>query len=367
MKRVLLAMTLGLIVWACSEEDEPTTSTDNFDRAAMLINWADNIIIPGYEAYVEQLTNLSAAKDAFLEARTEDNLVTLRSSWLDAYISWQKVSMFEIGKAETLTLRDYTNIFPTDATQIEENVATEDYNLELPSTRSQQGFPAIDYLINGSADSDAAIVTRFEENKAMQDYLSNLVDRLSQLSSAVLDDWKNGYRDTFVEKDGSSASSSVNKMTNDYIFYYEKALRAGKIGIPAGVFSNTPLSDRVEALYKKDVSKVLYDNALQATIDFFNGKHFDGNGEGESLKSYLDFLNTISEGENLSAIINNQFNAAQEAGDQFLGDNFFEEVENSNTDMLKTYDELQSNVILMKVDMLQALNIKVDYVDADGD
>lgn len=35
--------------------------------------------------------------------------------------------------------------------------------------------------------------------------------------------------------------------------------------------------------------------------------------------------------------------------------------------MLQTYDELQKNVILMKVDMLQALNINVDYVDADGD
>ena len=35
--------------------------------------------------------------------------------------------------------------------------------------------------------------------------------------------------------------------------------------------------------------------------------------------------------------------------------------------MLNTYNELQRNVILMKVDMLQAMDISVDYVDADGD
>jgi hypothetical protein len=35
--------------------------------------------------------------------------------------------------------------------------------------------------------------------------------------------------------------------------------------------------------------------------------------------------------------------------------------------MLGAYDELQRNVILMKVDMLQALSIDVDYIDADGD
>ncbi len=35
--------------------------------------------------------------------------------------------------------------------------------------------------------------------------------------------------------------------------------------------------------------------------------------------------------------------------------------------MLTAYDELQKAVVLLKVDMLQALNIQVDFVDADGD
>ena len=35
--------------------------------------------------------------------------------------------------------------------------------------------------------------------------------------------------------------------------------------------------------------------------------------------------------------------------------------------MLLTYDAIQSTVILLKVDMLQKLNVSVDYADADGD
>ena len=35
--------------------------------------------------------------------------------------------------------------------------------------------------------------------------------------------------------------------------------------------------------------------------------------------------------------------------------------------MTKAYDELQKAVVLLKVDMLQAFNVNVDYVDADGD
>ena len=35
--------------------------------------------------------------------------------------------------------------------------------------------------------------------------------------------------------------------------------------------------------------------------------------------------------------------------------------------MLRLYDELQQLTVLLKVDLLQALGINVDYVDADGD
>jgi hypothetical protein len=34
---------------------------------------------------------------------------------------------------------------------------------------------------------------------------------------------------------------------------------------------------------------------------------------------------------------------------------------------LRTYDDIQATVVLLKVDMLQVLNINVDYADADGD
>lgn len=367
MKKLFWILIFGLAFTACDNEEGPTeVNQDNFDRAAMLANWADNIIIPAYEAYVAGLTTLSGAKDEFLSNATETNLLSLRDSWLNAYIAWQRVSMFEIGKAEQLSLRDYTNVFPTDAAKIEEHIAGGNYNLTLPSTRSQQGFPALDYLLSGSADTDAEIVARFNDSQSMKDYLNALVVRLTDLTGQVLEDWKNGYRDTFVSNDGSQASSSVNKLANDFLFYYERALRAGKVGIPAGVFSNTPLSDRVEAFYKKDVSKVLFEAAFEAVVDFFNGRHFDGMGAGESLAGYLNFVNAVSGGEKLSALINAQFEATRKAAEA-LGDNFYEAVETDNLSMLKLYDALQANVILMKVDMFQALNIKVDYVDADGD
>ena len=183
----------------------------------------------------------------------------------------------------------------------------------------------------------------------------------------MLDDWKNGYRDTFVNNEGSEATSSFNKLVNDYIFYYEKHLRAGKIGIPAGVFTGSSAPEKVEGLYSGK-SKELFMAGLDATQAFFNGKSPDSNlaVEGIGLKTYLDFVQDISGGEDLGELINVQFESAKQQAEE-LEENFSIQVETDNSVMLQTYDELQKNVVNMKVDMLQALNIRVDYVDADGD
>lgn len=122
----------------------------------------------------------------------------------------------------------------------------------------------------------------------------------------------------------------------------------------------------MEAYYRKDLSKQLLLEALDAAQNFFNGKHYNSNETGESLETYLDYLNSIKNGDDLSSLINNQFESAREEI-QNLDANLAEQVESENSEMLSAYDELQRNVVYMKVDMLQALNINVDYVDADGD
>lgn len=368
---VLKVLLFTLVIFSVScDSGTNEASNDNFDRGAMLANWADNIIIPAYKNYSSKVNAMSSASEEFIATPTEDNLLSLRNQWQSAYLAWQWVAMFEIGQAESVSLQSYTNLYPANTAEIETNIASGNYNLELPSRRDQQGFPAIDYLINGLRDTDVEIVSVFNDAQTGQEYktyLSDVVARLKSLTDEVVEDWENGYRDTFVSNDGSSATGAVNKMTNDYIYYFEKNLRASKIGVPAGIFSiNGTHADKVEAFYLPTYSKSLYDEALKASIAFFNGQHFDSSVTGESFSSYLDYLNTIKEGEDLTKLINDQFDEIELTGN-LMSENLSEQVETDNTLMLNTYDELQENVVYFKVDMLQALNIKVDYVDADGD
>ncbi len=367
MKKGVLCIWVALLS-ACGGEKTQEV-TDDFDRGIMLTNWADNIIVPSYEGYQTAVKELKTAGNDFTTAPDADKLTALRSKWLEAYKAWQYVSMFEIGKAESLNLRDYTNIYPTNASEIEANISSGEYNLELPSKRDEQGLPALDFMINGLGDNDADIVAKYtdqQQGQAYKTYLTDLIARLETLIDAVVQDWKGNYRDAFVADNGSSATSVTNKLINDYVLYYEKFLRAGKIGIPGGVFSGTPIPTAVEAYYHGEISKELLLISLDAVQHFFNGQHFNKTTKGESMASYLDYLNTIKNGEDLSGLINAQFEVARTKAGQ-LKTNLSTQVNENNNQMLETYDELQKNVVLLKVDMLQALNVKVDYVDADGD
>lgn len=361
---------IALLVAACSSDsDNPAETEDSFNRGAMLANWADNIIIPAYSSFNSKASQLNNLTAEFTTSPTVENLQTLQTAWKVAYVSFQNVSMFEIGKAEELRFRNRLNVYPTNVAQIESFIAGSTYDFALPSTIDKQGFPALDYMLNGLGETDTEIVTFYTSNSnaaGYKNYLQTLSETISALSNEVLTSWTGGYRDAFVANTSSSASGAVDKLTNDYIFYFEKSLRAGKVGIPAGVFSNGTLPQNVEAFYKKDISKELLLEAINTSRDFFNGKSFDGSNTGQGFKTYLDYLNTIKNGANLSELINDQFTVATNKADE-LNANFVQQIDTDNSKMLATYNELQRIVVLFKVDMIQALDVSIDYVDADGD
>lgn len=364
MKKLFLILIVCNL-FSCGEDDNAQPA-DTFDRKAMLTHWADNIIIPGYTTFAEKTTELEAASAAFASAPNETTLGALRISWEETYLVWQQVAMYDIGKAEEVLLRNNLNIYPVDTDALEANISAGNYNLELPSTNDQQGFPALDYLLYGVRTNEADLVMLYNEEEAYRTYLQAVTARIKSLTQIVLDDWTDGYRDEFIASDGNSATASVDRFVNDYIFYYEKHLRAGKVGIPAGVFSGAPLENTVEAYYRRDLSKRLLLTALDAVQNFFNGQHFNGTLTGPSLVAYLTELNAEKAGTPLADVINEQFNTSRTQAETLM-DDFTTQIVDDNTAMLSTYDQLQLNVVNLKVDMLQVLNINVDYVDADGD
>tara|TARA_B100000780_G_scaffold276619_1_gene245547 strand:+ start:629 stop:1825 length:1197 start_codon:yes stop_codon:yes gene_type:complete len=351
-----------------SNTNNPTTPT-SFDREAMLVFWADSIIVPAQQKFQTDLFSLSNSISDFSTNSSQVSLDLVRENWFNAYKSWQRIEMFNIGKAEEINFGVRMNVYPVDTERVEANILSSDSDIENPNDYAAQGFPAIDYLLYGIGTNDSEILEKYtSENSKYLAYLLILSNKMTELTDSVISDWNNSYRDNFVASIDNTATSSINKLTNDFIYYYEKGFRANKIGIPAGVFSGGTLLDRVEAYYRRDISKILAIEAINSVSDFFNGISFNGNTSltGISFKDYIEFLETIKNDTPLGQLIIDQFESAKTSINN-LNDDFTVQLENNKLDMLITYDVIQVAVVLLKVDMLQALNINVDYIDADGD
>ena len=361
--------TFLMLLVSCSEDDSSTEQSDNFNRQEMLANMANNIIIPAYENFNAKVTDLVARKNSFVEVQNVSTLEQVRNAWKETYRAWQKVSMFQIGKAEEISFSSFMNSYPVSVENVVKNISNKTYDLSAVSKQDEQGLPALDYLLNGLATTDDEIIgiyTNATNGKSYVDYLDAVVNRMAEMSNVVLTDWKTSFKSDFITNNGSSATSSLDKIVNDYIYHYERNLRAGKIGIPAGVFSKELLANKIEAFYDGTLSKELFLINLQAMQDLFNGKSFNDTTNGPGFSNYLRFLNTLKNGKKLDDLINNQFEQVKEIA-KSLAENLSQQVQQDNTLMLQTYDALQKNVVFLKVDMLQAMSISVDFVDADGD
>lgn len=368
MRKCISILLVALIIVACGTSDDNNgdqTGTDNYNRSELLENMADNIIIPSYEDFQVKLTTLQTTITAFTAAPSQSALEQLRIDWLTAYGAWQHVELFNIGKAEELQYTFYMNVYPANETDINTAISTGNYDLNSANFHDAQGFPAIDYLIHGIGNSDAEIISKYTGENAInyKKYLNAISTQMIDLTKQVVSHWENGYRDSFVTNTASSATGAISKMANDFIYYYEKGFRANKLGIPAGVFSNgTVYPQYVEGYYQNDVSKQLALEAFKTVVNFYNGKAFGTNIKGESFKSYLEALDR----EDIQSSITEKLKAAENAINT-LDISFSNQVKTDNEKMTLAYDVIQKVIPLLKVDMAQAFNVRIDYVDADGD
>jgi hypothetical protein len=215
-------------------------------------------------------------------------------------------------------------------------------------------------------DNDSNIVLGYysgNEGSKYLSYLNALIAKMILNTNEVQNYWASNS-DAFINSPGNTANSNLNLLTNDFIYYFEKGLRANKIGIPCGRWDNyQPYEKGVEAYYRKNLSKRLSLESLNACKKFFSGVHHVNNQSGES---YIDYLLYKSGNNNLSENIINQMNESELALEN-LNDDFIQQLSSDNLPMMEAYDELQRVVVLLKTDLLINLSITVDYVDADGD
>jgi hypothetical protein len=370
--KYLYLILISILFFACSSGNgssgDPIIPTDNFSRTTLLENLTNNIIVPAHVNLQSKLENLNNKLVNFTTNQTPTNFSELRNSYVSTYIAWQSVEMFNDGKAEEINYIKKMNSYPCNTTTINNNIIEQEYDLNASNWPSftSQGLPALDYLLYGLDNDSNLVINNYTDpvnGSKYLDYLNSIINQMTMNTDDVVQYWQ-ANATSFIDSDANTATSSLNLLTNDFIYYYEKGLRANKIGIPCGKWNDYQIYEiGVEAYYRKDISKRLALESLSACKNFFRGVGFNSNIiEGQS---YIDYLTNNGDADISTDIISGLDLAKDKINN--LDNNFRLQLLNDNSSMLEAYDALQQVVVDLKTDMLISLQITVDYVDADGD
>ena len=360
MKKIFLLLVFSIALFSCNDDNGDSENNEAFDRGALLSEWANDFIIPDFETAAAANAKLVTAKNEFIENASELNLVNLRTSYLDAYKAFQLVEKYNIGKAEELNFILNLNAFPTDVVKIQSNVENQaTVNLSSVLNQNAQGFPALDYLINGLGTTNTEIVAFYTgtEKDNYLSYLSKLVDRINSLNNQILTDWKGNGKRSFTGNSSSSVNGSVNIFVDKYINYFERRLRSAKVGVPLGHFTTEPFPQNIESLFKPEESRLLLKEAFNGARELYFGK----NGNSSLSQTIKNLGNT-----ELDMKLRQLFEAAESTIGE-LDSNLKLQVETDITKMRETRDALQRIVVLLKVDAASTLSISILSPDSDGD
>jgi len=351
----LISISVGLL--SCAPNDDAPDTTTSFDRKAMLENYADNLIIPGYVVLDANLATLETELDAFIGAPSQTGLESLRQAFVLAWLSWQDVSAFEVGPAMEQTLRPNLNVFPTDTSLIEANITSGSYNLETAANLDAKGFPALDYLLYHQ--DAAAVVASFSEANR-QAYLKELVSRMRTRVTAVLTGWQNGYRATFLAATGIDVGSSTSQLFNETVRDYED-MRRFKVGDCIGVrFLGEIQPYQVEGFFSgQSLNLVL--RHLSAHQRIFKGASVAG-VDGIGFEEHLAAVDGSSISQDLQGHL---ANGAQKL--EALGEPLHLACTAQTQAVQEAYDDLQRGVVSYKSEASSALSILITYQDGDGD
>jgi uncharacterized protein len=358
MKNTLL-IALALLFFACGKDENNTPTDTGFDRKAMLENIADNVIIPAYAELTVEIETLNNAILAYSSSPTEAGINSIKSAYLDSYKKWQHCSSFEFGPAEESMLRNNLNIYPTDTAKISSNIGLGSYDLQSVNNYAAKGFPALDFLLYGSANPHAYFTNATLGAKRLK-YLQDLMSEMRSKILAANNAWKGSYRATFVNNTGTETGSSVSLLVNQLNQNLDN-IKNAKVGIPLGkkTFGETRPGDS-EALYS-GISTELLTESIKSLEEVYTGKSglgFDDYLEKLAAKSYT--------GASLNSSIKTQFTLIYSAL-SLINTPISDAVINDKTDTDKAWSELVTLLIYTKTDMPSALSVTITYSDNDGD
>jgi len=361
---LIASITIAFVNCGKKKKVTPEDPKEVFDKEAMLVNMADNVIIQSYNSFKIALDSLNQVYSNFKLSNSLSDFQLVKQKFSVAYLKYQRCDLFEMGPAESVSVRSNFNIFPADTTQIKSNITSGSYDLGIITNIDAKGFPAIEYLLYGNNTSEANSLASFTASVNRQKYVSDLLAEMSTKTNYVCTNWNSTYRNTFISSLGTDVGSSIGFLVNQLNFQLDY-LKNAKIGTPLGKKTlGTPVPGSCEGFYT--AKSVMYAQETLTLIENTYLGRSNSGSNGKGLDDYLVHLDIKYNGGLLNDAINTQFAVAKQKLN-LIGNPLSNEVLVNSSVVDAAYVELVKLLVLLKTDMPSSLGVVITYQDGDGD
>jgi hypothetical protein len=332
----------------------------------MLAHYADNTVIPAYEHLLSKVATLATYAATLEIEPNEANLIAAQNAWVEAYRAWQSANAFNFGPAGEQGLRkgliEEIGTFPVSPSKIEAILATGIYNFN-DFNRDARGFLTVEYLLFAPTESGNGSIERLG-NQFARELLTALVGNIQERVQLVHTEWTSGYRNTFVNNNGTDVGSSTSQFYNEFVRSFE-ALKNFKAGLPLGLRPGQVAAapHLVEARFsgKSREMMELHFNAIENIWTGRDGQDRDGLG-------FEDYLQTVVGGPALIEATKAQIGQVRAAFDAVPFDpSFADQTVNQPEAPTALHMELQKQTRFFKSDMSSLLGIAITFSSGDGD
>ncbi len=375
-----------LLAQSCKKDSTSTTdSFSNLDRKSILSSIATNVVIPETKAFESSAKSLQTESDSFQSHPTLAGLLSLKSKWKIALLSWRMIEFLELGPMENATSGiiadiDYGYTRPSDLSSLpaSNDIETLLSRSALVSSSTLdsfgakvKGFSAIEYLLFSLTSSDQQVLSSYitgNSAKVRLSYLQALCNQLADRAAIISSGWdpaKGNYTSTFVKADGRDINSSFGKLINalvkeNEILKNERTSRSlGKLN--SGIHQPEAIENRISAASWESVQA-----SIQGMKNIFEG-NISGMPASPGIDDLLNELNSQFEGgQKLSEVTEGQFNLTI-AKTQGQSVSMYESAKSNPALIENLYNELKKLLVLIKVDMTSNVGVLLTYTDNDGD
>lgn len=290
MKTSTLALMTPLALAACGSDDGGSAA--GFDDRAVIVAFADDVVVPTYELLAARAVALKSAVDSLALLPNEGTLDVARDAWVDTRAPWEQSEGFLFGPVDSFGIDPALDTWPLNRTDLDGVLGTDDaltpsYVSNLAP--SLKGFHTMEYLLFGA--DGAKVAGDFDAREL--DYLKAIAADFVALTDRLAKSWTTGesglaaYRDLFASAGEAgnpsypSLASAAQEIVTGMIGICDEVAN-GKIADPYD--ARDPLLEESQFSHN---SLTDFQNNLRSVDNAYNGSVPDAGTHGRGLTVWV--------------------------------------------------------------------------------